>query len=290
MEKEKITVTISEPVIKKVGMLEGGKNGLEVVYSTSMSRNGVRSKITDKGQKHLRPVHKDLRVLFKDLHETFLLMCGYNWTHASEGELMKGKVRMVSMMYDRTTDRIQLVGEIRVSDKYKFAVTGPTMNMGDVRDCEEVQVVVDKILEEAKMFANGIRGMERRDLSTAYMVQKQGLLDEEAEKAYDRMTAAEKEEMLTLAFEDCGLDVIEEDGKMVLGVKEDKEEKKPVVKEEKKGQTWVKPKESKKAETVDSIDVAEESVSEKEHVLSKKEESGQVEFELPIDMEETPEF
>lgn len=291
MENKKIVVTVNEPVIKKVSMIEGGKKGLEVKYNTVMFRDGVRSSIEDKGQKHKRPVHKELRVLFKELHKTFLEMCGYDWKKESELELKKGSVSMVSMMYDRSKDLIQLVGNVKVSDKYQFAVTGPMMAMSDVVDFEEVMLVVEKILEEAKLFASGVRGMERRDLTIGYVMKKNALELAEAEKMYESMSAAEQEEMLTLAFDECGLEVVEEDGKMVVGVKDE------VVKE---GKTWVKPGANEfkvKDEDVRVEGVTEDKVVEKQHDLGVTEKKkGKVkavvpeEFELPVNFDEEPEF
>lgn len=299
MENRKISVTVNEPVIKKVSMIEGGKKGMEVVYKTVMFRDGVRSEIEDKGQKHKRPVHKELRVLFKELHKTFLEMCGYDWKKESELELKKGNVSIVSMLYDRTKDVIQLVGNVKVSDKYKFAVTGPMMSMADVVNSEEVMVVVEKILDEAKLFASGVRGMERRDLSIGYMMQKNALELVEAEKMYEGMSAAEQEEMLSLAFDECGLEVVEENGKMVVGVKDEvvkleNEEQLKIPKNSKedvptKGNSWQREKDEDTSES----SVTEEMVAEKAVNLSKKEkkkEEVSEDFELPVSFEETPEF
>ena len=230
-ESKKIVITVTEPVIKKVTLLEGGKKGILVVHTRSMFRDGVRSNISDKGETHSRPVHKDLRILFKELVKTYLEMMGYTWKKESELELLKGRTVVTSLLYDKAKDSIQLEGVVKVTDKYKFTCPAPMMNMSDVYEAEEVMEIIDKILFESKLFVSGVRGMERNDLSKAYMEKKQGVAAEEVDAAFNKLSPEEKEALLTAAFEDSGLEVIEEDGKMVIGVKD----------EVKQGNSWVNP-------------------------------------------------
>ena len=211
---ETVSVTMSHPVITKVVMVEGGKKGLSVQTKSTMSRNGIRTNVEIPNAKHKRPVHKELRVLFKDLRQDFLSMLGFSWKKESELEMLKSMVSVDSVMVNDKSNKIQLSGRVGVGGARMYGVSAAMVSVDEYDEPDAIKEIVKKLIMEAGFFIDGSKGMERKEMSVGYMTVKKGI--DNAEEAYDKLSAQEKEEMLTLAFEDCGLDYVEEDGKMVI--------------------------------------------------------------------------
>ena len=223
MNTIRIAVSETAPTIKKIEMVDGGMSGLKVTYFTTEIRNSVCSGV-DMVKKQKRPVQRELREYFEALREHLLSGCGYYWNNETTRTML---VESAHVNYVQTEDgKFQIGGKKAVGD-YTIALNTALMANEDYDKYEEMKDeetglgdILSKIVAEAKAFMSGTKGADSRQVAVAYMVTQKALPD--AENEWEKMTADERKAMENEAFGFYGLEVVEEDGEMVLGAKEEK--------------------------------------------------------------------
>ena len=224
-EKEKIKanelsikVVKSAPRIKKVELVNGGIDGLRVTYTSLESRNMIQSPI-DSVENYKRPVQFELRNYFSLLKEHLLGCCGYHWSNDTVLEMYKANVS-VDYVLIGNDDKFQLGGKNRVKLGI-FALNSPLCDSLEYDEWDELEAIIGKIILETNAFISGAKGADSRLITIDYMKVKKNVLD--AEKSYEEMSEEERDAMMKEAFGSHSLDIIEEDGKMVIGVKEEED-------------------------------------------------------------------
>lgn len=211
-----VVVTESSPLIKRVDIVNNGTDGLKVTYAIMMSRNGV-SNIKDRPNEwQHRPVQKELRNYFELLKEHLLKCVGFYWSNETVLEMLKANVS-VSYILTGPDDKFMIGGKNKVMEGVT-AINSPLLKPEDYDGYEEMKEIVNKIHAEAKLYISGVKGADNRLLTIDYMKSKKNVSD--AEKSYDDMSEEERETMMKEAFGHYELEMVEEDGKTVIGVKE----------------------------------------------------------------------
>ena len=236
-----MVVIMSEPVIKKVEMLEGGTGGLRITYRQTETIGGVCS-----GEEYTlnkkKPVHRELRSLFDQLKEHFLRTSAYHWGSTEAMELLKTKCSVKSVMSNgqgnavkESVSQFQLGGIMNTTSEYKFSFNGPLYTTTDYSqyfgDGKEMGLadIIEKIWEETKLFKAGYRKADNKLVAVDYLRNKKDVAN--ADDEFDKMSSEEQYELIKDAMESYGLEIIEENGESVVSVIEEKEE--VVVKKEK---------------------------------------------------------
>lgn len=248
-EKKVVAISETEPRIKRVDLLDGGREGLKVTYDSMEVRGGVVSAL-ETSRKQLRPVQKELRFLFKELQHHLLRMCGYHWSNDHVQEMLMDGVSVNYIISDEKNGKFQLGGTKRIFDKYKIALNSPNTLYEDysIEQVTELKEIFRKIIAESKAFISGAKGADTRQVAIDYMITKKDMSN--AEVDFDNMSEEEQKAFIEEAFENYGLSITEEDGKKVVGVAEEKGkvvEMKAEGKELKKAQKPTVPKDSEYA-------------------------------------------
>lgn len=210
----KVTMTASPARISKVEMKAKGTEGLVVTYATTEVRNGIGSPATDVATRN-RPVQKELRILFDQLKEHMLRCLGYYWPNEEVFEMLKNNI-LVSYVLTNEDNRFMIGGKVTVKE-CTGALNTPLFNPDNYDEIDELKDLIAKIKNEAKQFLAG-KGPETRDVVAEYLKEKKGSADAEAE--YDNMSEEERDAAMKEAFDFYHLEIIEEDGKQVIAVKD----------------------------------------------------------------------
>lgn len=216
-----ISIRETEPVIKKIRLLEGGRDGLEVTYVSMEIRNSVLSKIeTNKKQK--RPVQKEIRNYFQLLREHLLSCAGFHWSNDKVLEMLNENTAVTWVLIG-DSDQFMIGGRRKVCGTYTIALNSALMKNEDYDGYDELGELIKNIVKETKMFMNGQKGADSRQVTVDYLMLKKDMPD--AEHEFDKMSAEEQKQWMTEAFENYGLEVVEEDGQKVLSTAPDKKKK-----------------------------------------------------------------
>lgn len=213
LNEVRITVRESEPVLKKVEMLNGGRDGLKVTYHVAMVRNNVLSGV-DISRKEKRPVQRELRVYFDNLKEHLLNTTGYYYGNETVKEMLLGSVSVDSMQTDEK-GRFSLGGS-RMVNTYNVNIKGPDMVNEDYDNFSELEEILNKIKAEAKLFMSGVKGADSKLVVLDYLITKKDMPD--AENEFENMTREEQDKWTREAFDSYGLEIIEENGELVVGL------------------------------------------------------------------------
>lgn len=227
----KISVRETEPLIKKIKLQDGGSNGLEVTYSTMEVRNSVLSQV-EMVKKQKRPVQKELRNYFLLLREHLLKGTGYYWNNQTTKDMLESTI-VVNYVVVEDQLQFQIGGKKTVGD-YTIALNTALMDSENYDWYDEgdkgsvgLGEILTKIRMEAKLFMSGAKGADSRQVVVDYMLTKKEIADPETEWA--KLSLEDRKKMEHEAFGYYGLEFVEEDGELVVGVKED--EKAPSVME-----------------------------------------------------------
>jgi hypothetical protein len=215
--KIEMSITETEPIIKKVVMVDGGRKGLEVTYHSAEKRNDVISQV-DTNKKQKRPVQKELREAFVKLREHTLRCCGYYWANDKQLDMFSTQIIVTYVLIDKM-DRFQLGGKRTVLGNYTIAINSPLVSVDDYKESESLMELIDTIRKETALFMKGLKGADERQVTIDHMTVKKGITN--AEEAYASMSQAEIDEITREALEESGLEIIHEGGEQVITAKED---------------------------------------------------------------------
>lgn len=220
--KTEVLITESEPVIKRIDLVNQGRDGVKVTYSTMETRNSVASVVETKREQK-RPCQRELRNLFQQLRQHLLASAGYYWSNVNVLEMLGANVDVTYCLVTHGQDQFQLGGKMKVlNGGYTIAVNGPCIKNEDYDDYGDLNEILHKIKNETTLFMKGIKGADSRLVVIDYMITKREMAD--AESVFEKMSKEEQEAMMREAFEGSGMVVSEENGEMVLSVAEEVEE------------------------------------------------------------------
>jgi len=215
MSEIKMSIRETPPVIKKVEMIENGRDGLKVTYATMEIRNSVAS-IIEINKKQKRPVQKELRVAFKALREHLLGTTGYPLTDKIKPILEENII--VTYVQRSEDEKFQIGGKNTVLGNYTIALNSPLVKAADYQDYDTLSELINTIFSETKMFMNGQKGADSRTVVIDYMMVKKENLN--AEHDFEAMSKEEQDALMKEAMESYGLEVVEENGQKVLSSSE----------------------------------------------------------------------
>lgn len=218
VEAKVIKVTESEPIIKKIEIIDAGRGGLRIVFSCMENRsNNMISKIDD-NRKHYCPVQKELREAFKSLRVHLLKMTGYYWPNDKVKDLQVSQT-VVTHIFLSGTDKFQLGGKRTVLGSFTIPIKGPVLQPDDYELYQEVIDLIHTIKQESNFFIKGLKSADVKTAVTDYLTVKKQITN--AEEAYDKMTPEEIEAITREALEDSGLTIIMQNGEAMVSLKED---------------------------------------------------------------------
>lgn len=229
MEKEQMNSVVfkiveTAPQIKRVDLVDGGRNGLKVSYHSLETRNGVINGKDSQSKWH-RPVQQELRNYFAQMKEHLLKMCGYYWSNETVLELYKNRLEVSYVVYDKNLYKFQIGGKMKVGNaegEYTISLNSANMLIDNYDNHADITRLLEAIIDEAKLFMTGVKGAEKKQVAIDYMITKKNMINAEAD--FDSMSLEDQELFIAEAFKSYGLTIVEEDGKMVLGAEEEKTE------------------------------------------------------------------
>lgn len=199
---ETVRVTSSAPKIKKIELLDGGRAGLKVMYTTTLSRNGVMTS-EDKTTKAHRPVQREIRSYFKLIREHMLRICGYNWSTPLGLDMLLAKTDVRSVYIDATAQKFQLGGVVKQLDKYNGVIHTCIIPQVDYNEQADLMIILDKLVEESILFLNGTKCAPSRQIAIDYMISKKEMPN--AEEEFEKMSKAEQDDYIKDALTSYGL-------------------------------------------------------------------------------------
>lgn len=217
---KKMDITESEPIIKKIELVNKGMDGLEVTYKTMITRNGVGSVRETTDTEH-RPVQKELRKLFVDLNRHLLKTTGVYWNSDTALELLLNNTESTYLVTDGE-DKFMLVGKRKVMGDYVIPAKSALINNEDYDEYYELEKIIDKIKREANLFMIGAKGADSRTVVIDYMISKKNYVGD-VDGEFERMSKEEQAKFMKDAFKEYGLEMIEENGETVVSVVDDKQ-------------------------------------------------------------------
>ncbi len=211
-----VRIVETEPIIAKIEMLDGGRQGLKVTYSTSESRNGLISKV-DKTNKHRCPVQRELRDSFMKLRLHLLKMTGYYWPNDKVRDMQMAQT-IVNWVALSKSDQFQLSGTKSVLGSYTIPIKGPSVRPEDYELYDEFIDLVEFIKKEANLFIKGMKSADTKIVVIDHLTIKKGVTN--AEEAYASMSEAEIEAITKEALDESGLYLMMKNDQQVIGIKE----------------------------------------------------------------------
>jgi len=225
-----VKVEYSVPTLKKVELIDFGRDGLSVTYSVRRNRNGVLSLI-EKKDKEKRPIQMELRKLFGELREEFLKMCGYYWPNEAVFKSLEKETYVTSVEVN-VKGEIQFCGIRKVfGGDRDVVIKGPMMHDTDYEEDEfdKLMEVINKVKVEVEHFMTGRKGADKETIVKDYLAIHKGVQD--VDGAFAEMDEEEIEAIMHDAMEEMGLDVVMEDGQMVIAPSEEKVKDTKVIKD-----------------------------------------------------------
>ena len=198
--------------IRKIEMLPVG---MKLTYSFIEARNGIGSRV-ERAEKHKRPVQKELRQYFDLLKEHLLKVTGYHWGSNEAMEMLKASTTVKGVIDDRGTNKFQLNGT-RTVDETIVNISSALREDDGYEDYSHFAEIILNIRKEITLFMNG-KGADSRLVVIDYLKHKKDMPD--AENEFEKMTKEEQDKLMMEACECFGLEIIEENGEMVIGVGE----------------------------------------------------------------------
>lgn len=219
-KKAEVLITESEPIIKKIELVNDGRDGVKVTYSTMETRNSVGS-VVEYSKKAKRPCQRELRMHFSELRQHLLASSGYYWSNTNVLDMLAANVSVNYCLVTHSQDQFQVGGKMKVMNgSYTIAVNGPLIKNEDYDEYSQLSEILQNIKRETTLFMKGIKGADSKLVVIDYMIAKREIAD--AENEFDKMSKEEQDAMMREAFEDSGLILSEENGEVVVSVAEEK--------------------------------------------------------------------
>jgi len=215
MSTKQVSIHRSEPEIKKIEMIDGGRKGIKVTYHCSQSRNGVKSGI-ELTETQQRPVQKELKVLFSELVEHLLKCTKVYWANDTVKAMLMDGVSVNGVVIT-AKDQFLLMGKKKALDGYT-ATNTPLIKDDNYDGYNAVSDIIKKTINEARAFLTGQKGATSKETVINYLINVKGNLN--AEYDYASMSKEEIETFLKEANEEYGLETVEENGETVIGFKD----------------------------------------------------------------------
>lgn len=204
---------------KRIGgvkLILGGLKGLEVNYETVDVQEGMSYAVEHNDKRH-KPVSRDIKDLIQGLKDDFLELTGYAYAVEDDGYVaLKMCTEITGIIAG--TDKFVITGKIRSWEDKVVGLATPAIKESDAYDrFDEVIKAADTIYKEVDLYMKGKKIMGRKEIIEDYVRQTKHIANF-SYKDFETGTVEEQEKLLAEIKKDLMLNLVEENGEVVVGV------------------------------------------------------------------------